>query len=113
VYCSYLNFLGVFMNFISSYAWRFSGFQSLSRFLLPACLFMLLSSVINVAADETEAEPDYAEETAEATEEVNTNDPTAAAISVSAGWEFYSWHDDEIAPGQTRPGGSIHCIVGT
>jgi len=28
----------------------------------------------------------YAEEMAEATEEVNTSDPTAAAISVSAGW---------------------------
>jgi hypothetical protein len=34
-------------------------------------------------------------------EEINTNDPTAAAISVSAGWEFYNWHEDEIAPGQS------------
>ncbi|MBT8070509.1 MAG: hypothetical protein KJO80_08775, partial [Gammaproteobacteria bacterium] len=34
------------------------------------------------------------------------NDPTAAAISVSGGWEFYSWHEDEIAPGQTRPTGN-------
>ena len=42
----------------------------------------------------------------EAIEEVNTNDPTAAAISVSFGWEFYNWHDDEIAPGQTRPQGN-------
>jgi hypothetical protein len=39
-------------------------------------------------------------------EEINTNDPTAAAISVSAGWEFYNWHEDEIAPGQTRPTGN-------
>jgi len=42
----------------------------------------------------------------EETEEVNTNDPTAAAISVSAGWEFYNWYEDEIAPGQTRPTGN-------
>ena len=41
-----------------------------------------------------------------ATEEVNTNDPTAPAISVSFGWEFYDWHEDEIAPGQTRPTGN-------
>ena len=39
-------------------------------------------------------------------EEVNTNDPTAAAISVSMGWEFFNWHEDEIAPGQTRPVGN-------
>jgi hypothetical protein len=39
-------------------------------------------------------------------EEVNTNDPTAAAISVSFGWEFYNWHQDEIAPGKTRPQGN-------
>ena len=39
-------------------------------------------------------------------EEVNTNDPTAAAISVSFGWEFYNWHKDEIAPGKTRPQGN-------
>ena len=42
----------------------------------------------------------------EEAEEVNTNDPTAAAISVSAGWEFYNWHEDEIAPGETRPPGN-------
>jgi hypothetical protein len=39
-------------------------------------------------------------------EEVNTNDPTAAAISVSFGWEFYNWHDDEISPGKMRPQGN-------
>jgi len=54
-------------------------------------------------ADQTE---DYAEEMAEATEEINTNDPTAAAISVSFGWEFFDWHEDEISPGQTRPPGN-------
>lgn len=40
------------------------------------------------------------------TEEVNTNDPTAAAISISAGWEFYNYHEDEISPGETRPVGN-------
>ena len=50
------------------------------------------------AATEDEQTSEYAEEMAEATEEVNTNDPTAAAISVSFGWEFFDWHDDEIAP---------------
>ncbi len=39
-------------------------------------------------------------------QEVNTNDPTAAAISVSFGWEFFNWYEDEIAPGQTRPTGN-------
>ena len=42
----------------------------------------------------------------EEAEEVNTNDPTAPAISVSAGWEFFNWYEDEIAPGQTRPTGN-------
>lgn len=42
----------------------------------------------------------------EVKEEVNTNDPTAAAISASFGWEFYNWHDDEISPGVTRPQGN-------
>jgi len=42
----------------------------------------------------------------EAEEEVNTNDPTAAAISASFGWEFYNWYDDEISPGVTRPQGN-------
>ena len=55
---------------------------------------------------ETNQASEYAEEMAEATEEVNTNDPTAAAISVSFGWEFFDWHEDEIAPGTTRPAGN-------
>jgi hypothetical protein len=58
------------------------------------------------AAAEADQTSEYAEEMAEATEEVNTNDPTAAAISVSFGWEFFDWHEDEIAPGQTRPTGN-------
>jgi hypothetical protein len=58
------------------------------------------------AAAEPDQNSEYAEEMAEATEEVNTNDPTAAAISVSIGWEFFDWHEDEIAPGQTRPTGN-------
>lgn len=55
---------------------------------------------------DTDQNPGFAEEMAEATEEINTNDPTAAAISVSFGWEFFDWHEDEIAPGQTRPPGN-------
>jgi len=43
---------------------------------------------------------------ADVVEEVNTNDPTAAAISISMGWEFFNWHEDEVAPGQTRPTGN-------
>jgi hypothetical protein len=58
------------------------------------------------ANTEADQSPDYAEEMAETTEEVNTNDPTAAAISVSLGWEFFDWHEDEIAPGETRPPGN-------
>jgi hypothetical protein len=79
--------------------------------LLLLCLLAVLVPVSVYAAaeqadEDSDKSPDYAEETAEATEEVNTNDPTAAAISVSAGWEFYDWHEDEIAPGQTRPTGN-------
>ena len=55
---------------------------------------------------ETAQASELEDNTAGATEEVNTNDPTAAAISVSFGWEFFDWHEDEIAPGQTRPTGN-------
>jgi len=58
------------------------------------------------AAAESDQTSEYAEEMTGATEEINTNDPTAAAISVSFGWEFFDWHDDEIAPGETRPQGN-------
>ncbi len=57
-------------------------------------------------ATEDDQTSEYAEEMAETTDEINTNDPTAAATSVSFGWEFFDWHDDEIAPGQTRPAGN-------
>jgi hypothetical protein len=81
-----------------------------ARLLLFCVLLPLLFVSVNAAAEQADADSDksaeYAEEMAEATEEVNTNDPTAAAISVSAGFEFYNWHEDEIAPGQTRPTGN-------
>ena len=62
----------------------------------------------NVQASEMEPKHVSAEDEGmvEVAEEVNTNDPTAAAISVSFGWEFFDWHEDEIAPGQTRPAGN-------
>lgn len=77
--------------------------------VLSVLLAVLLAVSISAAAEQAK-DPNQAadndEEMAEATEEVNTNDPTAAAISVSLGWEFFDWHDDEIAPGQTRPQGN-------
>jgi len=94
--------VGVDMKSISSTKWRY----------LMVCLPLLIFTSVVYADDQDDQETDtdrsssYAEEMAEATEEVNTNDPTAAAISVSAGWEFYDWYEDEIAPGQTRPPGS-------
>jgi hypothetical protein len=89
----------------------------LCRVLAMMSLFLLLSSTGVAMAGQSDSEgqatdadtnqaSEYAEEMAEATEEINTNDPTAAAISVSFGWEFFDWHDDEIAPGQTRPQGN-------
>lgn len=84
--------------------------ERLGRFLLPFALLMLVTFSFSVLAAQDDAEPedmsDQAGETAEVTEEVNTNDPTAAAISASFGWEFYDWYEDEIAPGQTRPTGN-------
>jgi hypothetical protein len=65
------------------------------------------TDIVNETNEETSTQTaDYTEEMAEATEEVNTNDPTAAAISVSFGWEFFDWYEDEVAPGQTRPTGN-------
>jgi hypothetical protein len=74
--------------------------------LLAALMAFSFRAIADQSDSDSDDSTDYAEETAEATEEVNTNDPTAAAISISGGWEFYSWHEDEIAPGQTRPTGS-------
>lgn len=78
-------------------------------FLLNTLAALMLFSTGVPAEQVTEANdpsPDFTEELNEATEKVNTNDPTAAAIPVSAGWEFYDWHEDEISPGQTRPTGN-------
>jgi len=83
---------------------------------LLCLLLMLLSFSANVCAETEESDQQVAETdqvaaedipaTLTSEEEVNTNDPTAAAISVSFGWEFFNWHEDEIAPGQTRPTGN-------
>jgi len=98
------------MKIVSSSLWRPKGPSLRSWLWMPVCSILLMSFALNAPAEqadtESETSSDYAEETAEATEEVNTNDPTAAAISVSAGWEFYNWHEDEIAPGEPRPTGN-------
>ena len=63
------------------------------RIFLAFCLLLILSATSSAMAAQTDPEtqaeeettnqaPDYTEEMAEATEEVNTNDPTAAAISI-------------------------------
>ncbi len=105
--------MGNYLTFIQK-----SCFVTMSvRILLSCLLAVFLSFSASAVAEQVDTNgqkpatdsdntPDYAEESAEATEEVNTNDPTAAAISVSFGWEFYDWHEDEIAPGQTRPVGN-------
>ena len=93
------------------------NFSDMTGKLILLCLLTaLMSFPVNVCADtadtdqqDAKAGQDAADDTpAELAleEKVNTNDPTAAAISVSFGWEFYNWHEDEIAPGQTRPVGN-------
>ena len=105
------------MNRVLSSIQPFQKDNSLCRVLVMIGLLLFLSISGNAlagqsdsngqeAATEAEQTSEYAEEMAGATEEVNTNDPTAAAISVSFGWEFFDWHEDEIAPGQTRPPGN-------
>jgi len=82
--------------------------------LLTCVLLVLLIFSFNLYAGTAESDQqtgdsgqvDSEDAPVEVAEEVNTNDPTAAAISVSAGWEFYDWHEDEIAPGQPRPVGN-------
>ena len=86
------------------------------QLLLLCILAVLMSFSVNLWADTdtedtdqqttTTGQADHDESPADAVEEVNTNDPTAAAISVSAGWEFYNYHEDEIAPGETRQVGN-------
>jgi len=84
-----------------------SGQGQYLRFGLLTVLFVFgLNSAVAQTATDSESSEDNVEQEAEVTEEVNTNDPTAAAISISAGWEFYNYHEDEISPGQTRPVGN-------
>ena len=101
---------------------RAISLPDVSAKILLLCMFVALASLsVNVSADA--ANPDQQDEGTsqiaaddipgvaaldemEEAEEVNTNDPTAPAISVSAGWEFFNWYEDEIAPGQTRPTGN-------
>jgi len=91
----------------------------MTRMLLLLFLATALIAIsVNLSADSADSDqqddktrPETEQVAADAipalvSEEVNTNDPTAAAISVSAGWEFYNWHEDVIAPGQTRPTGN-------
>jgi hypothetical protein len=93
---------------------NFDSRNGLGKLLLMCLWAVVLSLSFNVSADTQDDEQqaassgqiDAVDDVAEVQEEVNTNDPTAAAISISVGWEFYSWHEDEIAPGQTRPTGS-------
>jgi hypothetical protein len=102
------------MKQIPGSGWYLTQISVFTRVLQVACLMMLMSLGGNALAGQVDTEADSVvdqssdqpEETIEATEEVNTNDPTAAAISVSFGWEFFDWHEDEIAPGQTRPVGN-------
>ena len=85
-----------------------------ARLYLPCLLLALISFSVNLYAQTTDTEQQDVEagqttpedELPAVEEEVNTNDPTAAAISISAGWEFNEWYDDEIAPGEDRPPGS-------
>jgi len=91
--------------------------SSLHSLLMVITMFLLLTVTGSALAEQSDSGDQAAEEettqaagledsAGEATEEINTNDPTAAAISVSFGWEFFDWHEDEIAPGQTRPAGN-------
>ena len=86
-----------------------NGFYTMWRYLLIGSLSLFALTVS--AADEAGqvVDPDAeqpTDEKVEVVEEVNTNDPTAPAISIYAGWEFYDLYDDEMASGQPRPPGS-------
>ncbi len=99
---------------ISAQIFKFANMPC--RLLLVCLLLVLMSFSVNVCAETADIDQQADETGQEAAddipaaaaleEEVNTNDPTAAAISVSFGWEFFNWHEDEIAPGQTRPTGN-------
>ena len=89
---------------------RKTEFANLPGRLSLLCLLLVLMAFSASVCAETEESDQVAADDIPATlaleEDVNTNDPTAAAISVSFGWEFFNWHEDEIAPGQTRPTGN-------
>jgi len=68
------------------------------KLIMLCFLLALISFPVSLYADTTDSDDD----SPDVEEEINTNDPTAAAISVSAGWEINDWYEDEIAPGQTR-----------
>ena len=90
--------VGMKIDFYS--IWRCLAVGSLSLFTLAVSAANASDPVVDPDAEQS---PD---ETVAVVEEVNTNDPTAPAISVSAGWEFYDWYEDEMASGDTRPPGS-------
>ena len=73
-----------FADFETLSLWRPNGSRPLSWLWMPVCSILLMSYALNVVADradtESDTSPDYAEETAEATEKVNTNDPTALCV---------------------------------
>ena len=85
-----------------------------ARLFLLCLLLALMSFSVNLYAETADTEQQDVEagqttpegDLPAVEEEVNTNDPTAAAISISAGWEINDWYDDEIAPGVDRPPGS-------
>ena len=101
------------MDFLRS-AQKFKFAGEPGKLLLLCFLVVLMTFSVSVYADTAETnqqdaksgQVDSDDSTADVEEEVNTNDPTAAAISVSFGWEFFDWHEDEIAPGQPRPPGN-------
>ena len=72
------------------------------KLIILYILMALTFFSVSLYADTTDSDDD----SPDVEEEVNTNDPTAAAISVSAGWEINEWYEDEIAPGETRKPGS-------
>ncbi len=99
---------------ISAQIFKFANMPC--RLLLVCLLLVLMAFSVNVCAETADIDQQADETGQEAAddipavaaleEEVNTNDPTAAAISVSFGWEFFNWHEDEIATGETRPTGN-------
>ena len=76
-----------------------------SRIFVIGWLTLFLSFAVNAANDQAD-DADSDEAPVNIEEEVNTNDPTAAAISFSAGWEINDWYEDELASGEPRPPGS-------